>query len=117
MPTQISNRYQNLTRLVFTLLRIFIGWHFLYEGLAKLFSPWSSAGYLMESQWLLSGLFNRIAENQQLLHTVDILTIIGLILVGIGLFRGTFYKNLWSCRCLSDFAVLYCKSTLYRLSQ
>ncbi|MCK5137817.1 MAG: DoxX family protein [Bacteroidales bacterium] len=92
MPTQTMIRYQNITRLLFTLLRIFIGWHFLYEGIAKLFSPWSSAGYLMESQWLLSGVFNRIAENPVLLQTVDLLNIIGLILVGIGLFLGLFTR-------------------------
>jgi len=55
MATQALNRYQDVVRTLFTILRIFIGWHFLYEGLAKLFSPWSSAGYLMESQWLFSG--------------------------------------------------------------
>ncbi|MBI4409310.1 MAG: hypothetical protein HY561_06350, partial [Gemmatimonadetes bacterium] len=28
-------------------LRMLVGWHFLYEGLAKMTSPyWSSAGYL-----------------------------------------------------------------------
>ena len=78
----------NLIKAIFTLLRIFVGWHFLYEGLAKLFSPWSSAGFLLESQWILSGLFHRIAENPGLLHTVDLLNIIGLILVGAGLFVG-----------------------------
>ena len=62
-------------RLMLTLLRIFLGWHFLYEGLAKLFSPWSSAGYLLESQWILSGMFHRIAENPVLLQTTDLLVI------------------------------------------
>jgi uncharacterized membrane protein YphA (DoxX/SURF4 family) len=79
-------------KTMFTLVRIFLGWHFLYEGLAKLFSPWSSAGYLMESQWLLSGLFHRIAENPVLLQTVDLLNIVGLILVGAGLFLGLFTR-------------------------
>jgi len=92
MPTQTMTRFQNITRLLFTLLRIFIGWHFLYEGLAKLFSPWSSAGYLMESQWLFSGLFNSIAENPALLQTVDVMVVIGLILVGVGLFLGLFTR-------------------------
>jgi len=79
-------------RALLTLLRIFIGWHFLYEGIAKIFSPWSSAGYLMESHWLFSGVFNRIAENQALLQTVDILVIIGLILIGTSLFLGLFTR-------------------------
>ena len=62
--THLTSKHQNTLKFVFTVVRIFIGWHFLYEGLAKLFSPWSSAGYLLESQWLFSGLFHRIAENQ-----------------------------------------------------
>jgi uncharacterized membrane protein YphA (DoxX/SURF4 family) len=86
------DRHQNTIRITLTLLRILIGWHFLYEGLAKLFSPWSSAGYLMESQWLLSGIFHRIAENPSVLQTVDLLNIIGLILVGTGLFLGIFTR-------------------------
>ena len=92
MVKALIHKYQNAVKLVFTLLRIFIGWHFLYEGLAKLFSPWSSAGYLLESQWLLSGIYHRIAENPGLLHAVDLLNIIGLIAVGVGLFLGIFSR-------------------------
>ena len=47
------------TAWILTILRIFVGWHFLYEGIVKLFNPeWSSASYLMESKWLLSGFFH-----------------------------------------------------------
>ena len=92
MTSSKTNRYQNAVPIIFTLLRIFIGWHFLYEGLAKLFSPWSSAGYLMGSQWLFSGLFHRIAENTALLNVVDLLVVLGLILVGVGLFLGLFTR-------------------------
>ena len=53
-------------------LRILIGWHFLYEGLAKLTNPyWTSAGYLAESQWWFKGLFLNIAANPTLLTLVD----------------------------------------------
>ena len=39
-------------------LRMLIGWHFLYEGLAKMLNPyWTSAGYLAESQWWFKGFF------------------------------------------------------------
>jgi uncharacterized membrane protein YphA (DoxX/SURF4 family) len=92
MATQSVNRYQNVVQTVFTLVRILIGWHFLYEGLAKLFSPWSSAGYLMGSQWLFSGVFHSIAENPGLLHVIDLLNIIGLIAVGICLLLGLFTR-------------------------
>jgi thiosulfate dehydrogenase [quinone] large subunit len=32
-------------------LRVLIGWHFLYEGVSKLTTPgWSAAGYLLQSR-------------------------------------------------------------------
>lgn len=92
MATKALSGNQQIVPVVFTLVRILIGWHFLYEGLAKLFSPWSSAGYLMESQWLFSGVFHSIAENPGLLQVVDLLNIIGLIAVGILLLLGAFTR-------------------------
>jgi uncharacterized membrane protein YphA (DoxX/SURF4 family) len=92
MATQSMNRYQQTVQVIFSLVRILIGWHFLYEGLAKLFSPWSSAGYLMESQWLFSGIFHGIAENPGLLQVVDLLNIIGLLAVGLCLLLGLFTR-------------------------
>jgi uncharacterized membrane protein YphA (DoxX/SURF4 family) len=88
----IMGRNQNIVKIFFTLTRIFIGWHFLYEGLHKLLSPWSSAGYLMGSQWLFSGFFHWIAETPDVLRVVDILNIAGLILIGAGLFIGLFTR-------------------------
>jgi len=36
-----------------TVLRILIGWHFLYEGIAKLLSPaWTAKYYLLGSNWI-----------------------------------------------------------------
>lgn len=76
---------------VFTLvfLRMLVGWHFLYEGIAKLLNPyWTSAGYLSESQWLLSGVFKAIADNPDLLKLVDFLNIWGQIVIGLSLIAG-----------------------------
>jgi len=74
---------------LFTLLRIAIGWHFLYEGLVKLLNPnWSSAPFLFESTWIFSGFFKSLAANPNLLSIVDFLNIWGLILIGTGLFLG-----------------------------
>ncbi len=71
------------------LLRVAIGWHFLYEGLAKLFDPtWSAAGYLASSQWVLSGFFHRMAEDPMVLGWVNFLNTWGLILIGAGLMLG-----------------------------
>lgn len=92
MVSYSADRFQGVVKTIFTLVRIFIGWHFLYEGLAKLFSPWSSAGYLLESQWLFSGVFHSIATNPGILHTVDLLNIIGLSGIGICLMLGLFTR-------------------------
>jgi len=74
-------------------LRLAIGWHFLYEGLAKLFAPdWSAAGYLQSSEWLLSDLFHWMADNPAVLHWVDLLNVWGLILIGAGLMLGVFTR-------------------------
>jgi thiosulfate dehydrogenase [quinone] large subunit len=78
------------------LLRMFVGWHFLYEGIAKLLNPyWSSAGYLSESKWLFSGWFTAIAENPELLKVVDFLNIWGQITIGLALITGLLTS--WSC--------------------
>ncbi|NQU54128.1 MAG: DoxX family protein [Bacteroidetes bacterium] len=74
---------------LFTLIRILIGWHFLYEGLVKLLNPnWSSALYLLESTWIFSEFFKSIALNPNLLAIVNFLNIWGLLLIGCGLFFG-----------------------------
>jgi uncharacterized membrane protein YphA (DoxX/SURF4 family) len=90
---QNKNNYSiaQLTGLI--LLRLAIGWHFLYEGLAKLFTPnWSSQSYLDSSRWILRGVFNWIISNPAVLKIVDFLNIWGLILIGLGLFFGVFTR-------------------------
>jgi uncharacterized membrane protein YphA (DoxX/SURF4 family) len=77
----------------FTILRIVIGWHFLFEGISKLFNPnWSSASYLIESKWLFSGFFHWLISNNTSLQVVDFLNIWGLILIGFCLFVGLFTR-------------------------
>ena len=71
------------------LLRIGIGWHLLYEGLVKLATPgWTSAAFLAESRWLLSGLFHWIAAHPAALRVVDLLNVWGLVLIGLALVLG-----------------------------
>lgn len=76
-----------------TIVRIVIGWHFLYEGLSKLFSAgWSSAPYLAGSKWIFAPLFHSMAGNSTIIGLVDFLNIWGLILVGLGLMFGIFSR-------------------------
>jgi uncharacterized membrane protein YphA (DoxX/SURF4 family) len=78
---------------VLLLLRTIIGWHFLYEGVAKLFSPlWSSYDYLSVSKWIFAGFFQWMASTPGLLKIVDLLNIWGLILIGLCLFLGVFTR-------------------------
>jgi len=80
-----------LTSLV--LLRLLIGWHFLYEGLFKLINPdWSSLGYLLDSQWIFKGFFQSLAANPSVLAVVDFLNMWGLIFIGLGLILGLFTR-------------------------
>ena len=79
--------------LILLLLRTVIGWHFLYEGIAKLYSPsWSSFDYLSVSKWIFSDFFQWMASSPQLLKIVDLLNIWGLILIGLALFLGVFTR-------------------------
>jgi uncharacterized membrane protein YphA (DoxX/SURF4 family) len=74
-------------------LRTVIGWHFLYEGIAKLFTPgWTSAEFLGLSRWAFAGMFRWIAETPAALAVVDALNIWGLILIGAGLMLGCFAR-------------------------
>lgn len=71
------------------MLRLAIGWHFLYEGLVKLSNPnWTSFGYLMDSKGLFEGMFHAMAENESVLATVDFFNIWGLIAIGTSLVIG-----------------------------
>jgi thiosulfate dehydrogenase [quinone] large subunit len=74
-------------------LRLAIGWHFLYEGLAKLANPnWTSAGYLLDSAGFMKNIFYSLATNPDALKIVDFLNIWGLILIGLGLILGLFTR-------------------------
>lgn len=70
-------------------LRMLIGWHFLYEGLAKLTNEyWTSAGYLAEAQGPLGGLFVRLAASPTAVTVIDAANAWGLTLIGLGLLFG-----------------------------
>lgn len=74
-------------------LRMAIGWHFLYEGLVKLLSPgWTSAPFLAESRWLFSGVFHWLTAHPAALWVVDLLNVWGLVLVGLALVLGAFSR-------------------------
>ncbi len=74
-------------------LRLAIGWHFLYEGLVKLVNPnWSSVSYLLDSGGFMKNIFYSLAGNPDILTVVDLMTIWGLILIGLALILGMFCR-------------------------
>lgn len=71
------------------LLRMVIGWHFLYEGLTKLLYPgWTSAGYLKGSSGPLSGLFQWLGAQSNVVGVIDALNMWGLTAIGLALILG-----------------------------
>ena len=78
---------------LFTVVRILVGWHFLYEGISKLMiSGWSAAPFLSGSRWIFAPFFQWMSQNSGAIAVVDFLNIWGLILVGLGLFFGLFTR-------------------------
>jgi thiosulfate dehydrogenase [quinone] large subunit len=86
-----------LTRLQMTtivVLRVLIGWHFLYEGLAKLAKPdWTAAGFLKQARGPLADLFHGMASDPNVLEIVNPLNMWGLTLIGLGLVLGCFTRT------------------------
>jgi uncharacterized membrane protein YphA (DoxX/SURF4 family) len=80
-------------RLFITILRIAIGWHFLYEGLTKILQDnWTASGYLLNTSGFLSGFYHWLAGSPLLLQTTDLLNMYGLFLIGLALFTGLFSR-------------------------
>ena len=79
---------QNKVTVVATILRVVIGWHFLYEGILKMYNPdWTSYGYLASAQGPLKPVFSALA-NEGIIDWVDTLNVAALIIVGITLLLG-----------------------------
>jgi thiosulfate dehydrogenase (quinone) large subunit len=86
-------RYTPLQAFALVILRLTIGWHFLYEGGVKVFNPhWTSKAYLLDSGGFLKGFFEQIAGNHTLLTISDSANAWGLTLIGLSLILGIFTR-------------------------
>lgn len=75
-------------------LRLLIGWHFLYEGVIKIYSStWTAKGYLLSASFL-QPVFSWLASDS-LIGFVDTANIVALMLVGVLLVLG--FKSKWGC--------------------
>ncbi len=89
-----EKHYSGWQVFALTFLRVLIGWHFLYEGLVKLFSTpaWTAKSYLLGSVGPFSGIFKAMASGSTMLLVINYLNIWGLILIGLSLFTGLFTR-------------------------
>lgn len=94
MSQNVDNHHFKKSQLTWlVILRVAIGWHFLYEGLVKLLNPnWSPLGYLLDSKGVFAPFYKMLASGPVILSIVDHLNQWGLILIGIGLILGYLTK-------------------------
>jgi thiosulfate dehydrogenase [quinone] large subunit len=70
-------------------LRLLVGWHFLYEGVVKLFNPyWTAKTFLLTSEGTLRPLFLWLAE-EPMISFVNAANTALLLGVGAALLLGT----------------------------
>ncbi len=83
------NPYSRFQLFSLVALRMLVGWHLLYEGIAKFVNPyWTSAGYLQASQGPFADWFVGLAADPGRLAMVDALNRWGLVLIGTALLVG-----------------------------
>ncbi len=84
-----SKKYVPWQKGLITLLRLAIGWHFLYEGLSKILAEeWTASGFLANSTGPFSGFYHGLAASPGWMDVVDPLNMYGLLLIGLALFLG-----------------------------
>lgn len=85
----LNSEYSTSQLSLLVILRIVIGWHFLYEGVTKILNPnWSSLGFLLDSKGLFAGMFQAMASNSDVVGVIDFLNVWGLTAIGLGLITG-----------------------------
>ena len=92
MKTNLSSKLQKSITWVVSILRMAVGWHFLYEGIAKIVSDnWSAQSYLANTTGIFSPFYHWLAASS-IMGIVNWLNILGLILIGLALFFGCFSR-------------------------
>ncbi|MBN2290701.1 MAG: DoxX family membrane protein, partial [Candidatus Glassbacteria bacterium] len=76
------------------LMRVTIGWQFLYEGYVKITSTgWSAAGYLNAAPGPFSGMFEYMVDHAWMLKSIDAVMLYGLSAIGLCLILGFFTRT------------------------
>ena len=88
-------------KLFVTILRVAIGWHFIYEGLSKILQGgWTAKSYLLNTTGFCSGFYRALASSPAILSITDFLNMYGLLLIGLALFIGLFSRFASICGAL-----------------
>jgi thiosulfate dehydrogenase (quinone) large subunit len=88
-----DEKFSRLQMIALVILRVTVGWHFMYEGIAKLLKPnWSAAGYLLQSRGMFADIFRWMAASPDVLAVVNPMNMWGLTLIGLGLVLGCFTR-------------------------
>jgi thiosulfate dehydrogenase (quinone) large subunit len=97
----LEQRYTHTQMIALVVLRVMIGWHFLYEGIAKLQKDeWSAAGFLRQSKGVFAGFYRWIADSPDILNIVNFLNMWGLTIIGLFLILGFFTRLAAVCGAL-----------------
>jgi uncharacterized membrane protein YphA (DoxX/SURF4 family) len=92
MPSYVpdfSRPVSSFQKFFLAVLRMVIGWHFLYEGVIKILDRgWSSAPYLLEARGYFAEYFHALAADKDLLNLANNLNSMGLTLIGACLLFG-----------------------------
>ena len=92
MKINLSPQLQKWESFAISVLQMAIGWHFLYEGIAKItVENWSSQSYLANTTGFFSPFYHWLAASSAI-GIIDWLNILGLILIGLALFIGCFIR-------------------------
>ena len=90
----MSDAFKNkLVPSLLTILRIVIGWHFLYEGIVKLMNPaWTARPFLEGSRWIFGDLFRWMISGNTGMWIIDTINAYGLTIIGLALILGLFTR-------------------------
>lgn len=81
-------------QVAIVLLRIAVGWHFLYEGLVKFTDPFFSAeSYLKGSKGVIRFIYENYMHTPERMYWLDTINITALLVVGTGLLFGIAIKT------------------------
>lgn len=85
--------YSNAQIIWLVVLRVFIGWHFMYEGLVKILNPkWTSLPYLLDSKGPAASFFVTLTQDSSVMTAVNFLNEWSLFFIGLCLILGLFSK-------------------------